>query len=246
MFDVDFTSAKWINITFSQSEWAFDAATDASLINMTITNNALSVSYYSFISFYNNTLTITGFNITDISSWMWSRPSIEKSLWDFNLPEYVMNSTYIIHIGADVNNTLLAYVPFEHWQNAPFIVNVIDSLSNTVPSFIEVNNDRKTVVINLSNVTLVRKVNLVFWAQLISFYFDQSDLTRIQTANSSWSIEFVNINWAIKSINIGSYLVVNKLQNFTVEFIDPEGDKISFKFTYNNLVKIFIQQTPYI
>ena len=45
-------------------------------------------------------------------------------------------------------------------------------------------------------------------------------------------------------MNIGSYLVANKLQNYTVEFTDPEGDKISFRYIYNNLVNIFIQQTP--
>ena len=62
--------------------------------------------------------------------------------------------------------------------------------------------------------------------------------------NYSWSIDFVNINWSIKSINIGSYLVVNKLKNYTVEFTDQEGDRILFKYTYNNLVNIFVQQTP--
>ena len=231
-------------MTLTQSECAFDGAVDPLSINLTTSYNKLSVAYYSSISFYDNTLVIQDFNYTNINSWIWPRPSIVVKEWDFNLPEYVMSSTYSISIGTNINNTLPIFKPFEQCQNAPFITYVVDSSSNTVPSFIIINNIDQTVVFNLTSITSVQTIKLVFWARLVSFYFDQSDLTRIQTANSPWFIEFTNSNWKIKSINIGSYLVVNKLQNYTVEFIDPEGDKISFKFTYNNLVNIFIQQTP--
>ena len=96
-----------------------------------------------------------------------------------------MRSTYSIRIGANVNNTLPIFTPFEHCQNAPFITYVVDNSSNTVPSFIIINNNDQTVVFNLTSITSVQTINLVLWARLISFYSDQSDLTRIQTANSS-------------------------------------------------------------
>ena len=155
-----------------------------------------------------------------------------------------MNSSYIIHIGADVNSSQKVFIPFEQWQNTPFLIYVIDSSNNLTPSYIEINNNEHTVSFNLTSITSVQTVNFIFWAQLISFYFEQNDLTRLQTANSSWLIEFVNNNWEIKSVNIGSYLVVNKLQNSTVEFLDTEGDRVSLKYTYSNLVNIFVQQTP--
>ena len=155
-----------------------------------------------------------------------------------------MNSSYTIHIGADVNTPLEVFIPFEQWQNTQFLIYVVDSSSNLTPSYIKINNNEHTISFNLTNITSVHMVNFVFWAQLISFYFEQNDLTRLQTANSSWLIEFVNNNWVIKRVNIGSYLVVNKLQNSTVEFLDTEGDRVSLKYTYNNLVNIFVQQTP--
>ena len=243
-YDVDFQIAEWLNMTFIQDECALDGSVDPSSINLTVSYNKLSVAYYSSISFYDNSKVISDLNYIDASSWMWSRPVVEISVWDFNLPEYILNSTYTINIGADVKDTLLSYIPFVQWQNAPFIIYAIEVSNNLIPSFIEINNDNQTVTINLQKITSVQKANIIFWAQLISFYFDQNDLTRLKTLNYSWSIEFVNINWAIKSINIGSYLVVNKLQNYTVEFTDPEGDRILFRYIYNNLMNIFIQQTP--
>ena len=77
-FDAEFQSAEWVNVTLSNDECAFDGAVDISSINLTITNNKLSVSYYSSISFYNNTKAITDLTVTDISSCLWPRPSIEK------------------------------------------------------------------------------------------------------------------------------------------------------------------------
>ena len=155
-----------------------------------------------------------------------------------------MNSSYTIHIGSDVKSPLEVFIPFEQWQNTQFLIYVIDSSNNLTPSYIKINNNEHTASFNLTSITSVQTVNFVFWAQLISFYFEQSDLARLQTANSSWLIEFVNNNWVIKNVNIGSYLVVNKLQNSTVEFLDTEGDRVSLKYTYNNLVNIFVQQTP--
>ena len=77
-FDAEFQSAEWVNVTLSNGECAFDGAVDISSINLTITNNKLSVSYYSSISFYDNAKTITDLTVTDVSSWLWPRPSIEK------------------------------------------------------------------------------------------------------------------------------------------------------------------------
>ena len=156
-----------------------------------------------------------------------------------------MNSSYTIHIGADVNSPLKVFIHFEQWQNTQFLIYVINSSNNLTPSYIKINNNNEhTLSFNLTSITSVQTVNFVLWAQLISFYFEESDLTRLQTANSSWSIEIVNNNWEIKSVNIGSYLVVNKLQKSTVEFLDTEGDRVSLKYTDNNLVNIFVQQTP--
>ena len=155
-----------------------------------------------------------------------------------------MNTSYTIHIRSNVKSPLEVFIPFEQWQNTQFLIYVIDSSNNLTPSYIKINNNEHTVSFNLTSITSVQTVKFVFWAQLISFYFEQIDLTRLQTGNCSWSIEFVNNNWVIKRVNIGSYLVVNKLQNSTVEFLDTEDDRVSLKYTYNNLVNIFVQQTP--
>ena len=61
---------------------------------------------------------------------------------------------------------------------------------------------------------------------------------------SSWYIEFFNNNWDIKSINIASYLIISKTFYSNIEFTDFEADRVSLKYTYNNLVNIFIRQTP--
>ena len=243
-FDAEFESAEWFIETLKDNNCAFDGEVEISSINLTIINNKQSVSYYSSISFYDKTKTIIDLTVTDVSSWLWSRPPIENNVWGFNLPQYIMNSSYTIHIGSDVKNPLMVFIPFEQWQNTQFLINVIDISSNLTPSYIKINNNEHTVSFNLVSITSVQTVNFIFWAQLIPFYFDQSDLTRLQTANYYWSIEFVNNNWEIKSVNIGSYLVVNKLQKITVEFLDTEGDRVLLKRTDNNLINIFVQQTP--
>ena len=61
---------------------------------------------------------------------------------------------------------------------------------------------------------------------------------------SSWYIEFFNNNWDIKSINIASYLIISKTFYSNIEFTDIEADRVSLKYTYNNLVNIFIRETP--
>ena len=77
-FDAEFQSTEWFTEILSDDECAFDGEVEISYINLTIINNKQSVSYYSSISFYDNTKTITDLTVTDVSSWIWPRPPIEK------------------------------------------------------------------------------------------------------------------------------------------------------------------------
>ena len=242
-FDIDLLSAEWLNGIVNQSECALDGQIEVTSIILTTYSDALSFSYYPSIDFYDNKIEFTNYSITDVNSWIWTRPVIEESVWEFNLPKFILNSTYKIHIGTMFSNIRLTLTPFEQWQSSPFLTYIVDNSTNLIPNYITINNENQTVEIDLSKILMVKEVNLIFWAQLISFYLLESDLSLLTTKNSSWYIEFFNNNWDIKSTNTTSYLVVNKTFNSTFEFTDIEADRVSLKYTYNNLVNIFIRPT---
>ena len=183
-FDIDLQSAEWLNVIVNPSECALDGQIDVSSINLTTYSNASSFSYYPSINFYDNKIEFSNYSITDVSSWIWTRPAIEESVWEYNLPEYTLNSTYKIHIGAIFNNTRLTLTPFEQWQSSPFLTYVVDNSTGLIPNYITINNENQTIEIDLSKILMVKEVNLIFWAQLISFYLLESDLSLLTTKNT--------------------------------------------------------------
>ena len=168
----------------NNSKCTFDAEIDVKIANLTTYFNALSFSYYPSFDFYDNQLEFTNYSITDVIPWIWTRPAIEESVWEYNLPEYTLNSTYKIHIGAIFNNTRLTLTPFEQWQSSPFLTYVVDNSTGLIPNYITINNENQTIEIDLSKILMVKEVNLIFWAQLISFYLLESDLSLLTTKNT--------------------------------------------------------------
>ena len=129
-------------------------------------------------------------------------------------------------------------IPFEHCQNAKFIVSAIDSYTFVQPNWISIDQQHHSIIIATNNITSVSSFNLIFSAQLFTYvYYRYDDVT---TPNYKVSINFENNNWALLSYSYPSHLVYNHIAQIQIYFTDDENDKVTIKLIENPLLSWFI------
>ena len=83
-------------------------------------------------------------------------------------------------------------MPFEHCQNAKFIVSTIDLLTSVQPNWISIDQHYNSITIKTNNITSVSSFNLIFSSQLFTYVLNKYD--QITTPNYEVSINFENNN----------------------------------------------------
>ena len=129
--------------------------------------------------------------------------------------------------------------PFEHSQNAKFIVSVIDSSTSVQPSWLSVDPENQDIIITTDSITSISSFNLSLSARL--FTFSQDNFNRITTQSSYISISFTNNNWVMLSSSYPSYLVYNQIEQIQVRFSDDEDDNVIIKLAENPQLSSFVK-----
>ena len=131
-------------------------------------------------------------NKYDLSNCIWPRYSFYTDQCSFPLPTFVLDSQNIIKIGTD-NLIIIEISPFSSIQNNKFFMRVFDE-NNTIPNWVQVNNNNMTVSILRNKITSVGKYKLSFEAQLITTQYPDDNYLNYTTQASFSYFYFENSN----------------------------------------------------
>ena len=243
-FDSNLNTNSWLNLT--------QKSTDDYLFNLPIGANAssgLSIYYVNIVpnifitnssSFYSKTSSVSDYYITDVTNWIW--PRFIPNLWDcaFPLPSFILLSSYNIHIGKDFQ-TNSVFIPFDHWQNARFVIHAINENDNLIPVWLTVDQSSQSIIFNMSLINSVGIYNISMNARLITFSINSTDTSVYTTQNNTSRFNFYNTNWYFVNSNTTYYLVFEQTSNFQFLFFDEEGDDIIIQTSQNDYIGIFVQ-----
>ena len=176
-------------------------------------------------------------NKYDLTDCIWPRYSFYSDQCSFPLPTFTLDSQNIIKIGTN-NLTVIEISPFSSIQNAKFLMRVFDE-NNTVPNWVQVNNNNMTISILRNKITSVDITKLSFEAQLITTQYPDDNYLNYTTQRSFSIFYFENSNWEIKNIISKNYLVIDKITVFYFEFIDEESDHVIGKMDQSDSVSSF-------
>ena len=176
-------------------------------------------------------------NKYDLTDCIWPRYSFYSDQCSLPLPTFALDSQNIIKIGTN-NLTIIEISPFSSIQNAKFLMRVFDE-NNTVPNWVQVNNNNMTVSILRNKITSVDITKLSFEAQLITTQYPDDNYLNYTTQGSFSIFYFENSNWEIKNIISKNYLVIDKITKFYFEFFDEELDYTIIKMKESNLISSF-------
>ena len=140
-------------------------------------------------------------------------------------------------------NTNPIFIPFNHWQNARFVISAVDSNTTTVPNWLQIDQINQSLIFNLSLIDSVWNYTISMNASLITFSLYSSDTSRYTTINYLTNFNFINNNWNFESTNATNYLVVGNLNVFLLIFTDEEEDNILIKGIQNDYISFYIQNT---
>ena len=176
-------------------------------------------------------------NKYDLTTCIWPRYSFYSDQWNFPLPTFVLETQNTIKI--DINNlTIIEISPFSSIQNAKFLMRVFDE-NNTVPNWVQANNNNMTVSILRSKIASVGNYKLNFETQLITTQYPDDNYLNYTTQGSFSYFNFENRNWELKNIISKNYLVIDKITVFYFEFFDEESDNVIVKMSESDAVSSF-------
>ena len=112
-------------------------------------------------------------------------------------------------------------------------------LTNIQPSWISIDQNLETVIIDTTNLTSVFTTQLLFSAQMITFSNNQG--SRYTTKNYTSIFVMENTNCELVSAQFKNHLVLNKISNFSFEFEDIEGDNVKIKVGTSSYFSSFVQ-----
>ena len=135
------------------------------------------------------------------------------------------------------------FIPFNHWQNARFVISAVDSNTTLTPNWLQIEQINQSLIFNLSLIDSVWNYTISMNARLITFSLYSNDTSSYTTINYLTNFEFINNNWNFESINATNYLVVGKLSAFLLSFTDEEEDNILIKDIQNDYISLYIQNT---
>ena len=177
---------------------------------------------------------ITLSNKYDLTNCIWPRYSFYSDQCKFSLPNFALDFQNTVKIGTN-NLSIIEISPFSSIQNAKFLMRVFDE-NNTVPNWVQVNNNNMTVSILRNMITSVGKFKLNFEAQLITTQYPDDNYLNYTTQGSFSYFSFENINWELKNIISKNYLVIDKITTFYFEFLDEESDYVIVKMSQSDSV----------
>ena len=177
-------------------------------------------------------------NKYDLTNCIWPRYSFYSDQCKFPLPTFALEANNIIKIGTN-NLTIIEISPFSSIQNAKFLMRVFDE-NNTVPHWVQVNNNNMTVSILRNKITSVSNIKLSFEAQLITTQYPDDNYLNYTTQGSFSYFYFENRNWELKNIISKNYLVIDKITAFYFEFLDEESDYVIVKMDQSDSVSSFV------
>ena len=177
-------------------------------------------------------------NKYDLTNCIWPRYSFYSDQCKFPLPTFALEANNIIKIGTK-NLTMIEISPFSSIQNAKFLMRVFDE-NNTVPNWVQVNNNNMTVSILRNKITFVSNIKLNFEAQLITTHYPDDNYLKYTTQGSFSYFSFENRNWELKNIMSKNYLIIDKITEFYFEFLDEESDYVFVKMNESDSVSSFV------
>ena len=133
--------------------------------------------------------------------------------------------------------------PFNHWQNARFIISAVESNTQTIPNWLNVDQIHQSLVFKLTLIDSIRDYNISMNARLITYSLASNDTSKYTTKNYQSNFNFINSNCKFFNSNTTYYVVVGQLEIFMLIFIDEEGDKIVINAKQNNYINFYIQNT---
>ena len=134
---------------------------------------------------------------------------------------------------------MIEIYPFSSIQNAKFLMRAFDE-NNTVPNWVQVNNNNMTVSILRNKIISVSNIKLNFEAQLITTQYPDDNYLKYTTQGSFSYFYFENSNWELKNIISKKYLVIDKIITFYFEFLDEESDYVIIKMNESDSVSSFV------
>ena len=108
------------------------------------------------------------------------------------MPTFALEANNIIKIGTN-NLTMIEIYPFSSIQNAKFLMRAFDE-NNTVPNWVQVNNNNMTVSILRNKIISVSNIKLNFEAQLITTQYPDDNYLKYTTQGSFSYFYFENSN----------------------------------------------------
>ena len=174
----------------------------------------------------------------DLTNCIWPRYSFYSDKCNFPLPTFALETNNTLKVGTN-NLTIIEISPFSSIQNAKFLMRVFDE-NNTVPNWVQVNNNNMTVSILRNKITYVSNIKLNFDAQLITTQYPDDNYLNYTTQGSFSYFYFENSNWELKNIISKNYLVIDKMVAFYFEFLDEESDYVIIKMNESDSVSSFV------
>ena len=243
-FDSNFNTNSWLNLT--------KGSTPGNLYSVKIganANSGLSIYHVNIVpnifitnssSLYSKTSSLSDYYIADVTNWIW--PRFIPNLCDcaFPLPSFILLNSYSIHIGK-IFKINPVFIPFDHWQNARFVIYAVNADDNLIPVWLTVDQPNQSIILNMSLINSVGIYNISMNARLITFSINSTDTSVYTTQNNTSSFNFYNTNWQFLSSNITYYLVLEETSNFQFLFFDEEGDDIIIHASQNDYIGIFVQ-----
>ena len=135
------------------------------------------------------------------------------------------------------------FIPFSHWQNARFVINVVDSNTQTVPNWLQIDQINQSLRFNLSLIDSVGDYSLSLNARLITFSTKSNDVSKYTTDSFSTTFDFINKNCQFINSNATYFLVFEQISTFILNFADDEHDKIIISTSLNEHISYYIQNT---
>ena len=136
-----------------------------------------------------------------------------------------------------------SYTPFDHCQNARFVINATDVNTKAPPGWLSINQLNQSISLDLSMINSVVSFNISLYARLITFSLNSNDTSKYTTDKYLVMFNFVNSNCQFMSSNVTYYLVVGEISTFMLNFTDEEGDKIIINTKQTDLINSYVQST---
>ena len=195
-------------------------------------DSSLDFLYLSNFDLFHDLTYFANYSEFDITSWVWPGYSAQVNICTPQLPIFVLDEKNNIKFGTNLQYNL-TLIPFEHCQDARFIIRVWLNNPNEdgfwdPPLWMIVDQLESSISIDFSAILLAGNYTLTFQSQLLVDAKDSIN-TSLYTTTSISLFYLENSNWELASNLEDWYIVLNLFKNYTVSFNDKENDQIMIK-----------------